>query len=100
MAAEGRIRLDKWLWQARFFKSRSLAAEMVGAGHVRLNGIRVVKPAHPVGAGDVLIFSSGGQVRLIRIVACGVRRGPAAEAQGLYHDLDRDGVPPEPAPEE
>ena len=86
-------RLDKWLWQARFFKTRTLAAREVGAGHVRLNGTRVAKPAQAVGSGDVLTFAQGRHVRVIRIRALGDRRGPASEARTLYDDL----APPEAA---
>jgi len=93
--AEGeRIRLDKWLWQARFFKTRSLAAGLVSGGHLRLNGTRMAKPGHAVGPGDVLTFPQAGRIRVIRVLACGLRRGPASEARGLYDDLD-----PAPPPE-
>ncbi|MBS0564506.1 MAG: RNA-binding S4 domain-containing protein [Proteobacteria bacterium] len=92
---EGRIRLDKWLWQARLFKSRSLSAAFVEAGHVRLNGAHVVKPAQPVGPGDVLTFAAHGRVRVLHILDCGTRRGPAPEAQGLYRE---DGAPAVPVP--
>jgi len=82
-----KLRVDKWLWQARFFKTRSLAAKLVSAGHLRVNGERAVKPAQAVGPGDVLTFPQGRQVRVVRIVALGERRGPAPEAQALYEDL-------------
>ena len=88
-----KIRLDKWLWYARFFKTRGLSAKQVGAGHVRVNSEKVAKPAHSVGVGDVLTFSQGRDVRVVRIVAVGERRGPAPEAQALYDDLS---PPPEP----
>ncbi|SEL10535.1 heat shock protein Hsp15 [Roseovarius azorensis] len=96
----GKIRLDKWLWQARFFKTRTLAAREVAAGHVRVNGVRVVKPAQAVGVADVLTFAQGARVRVVRIAALGTRRGPAPEAQALYEDIGdpvpRDSVPPAP----
>lgn len=82
------LRLDKWLWQARFFKTRGLAAEMVETGHLRLNGQRTGKPGHAVAEGDVLTFPQGGRIRLVRVLSLGERRGPAAEAQMLYLDLD------------
>ena len=82
------IRLDKWLWQARFFKSRSLSAALVEQGGVRVNGQRVVKPAHGLRAGDVLTFAQGDRIRVVRVRAPGARRGPAPEAQTLYDDLD------------
>jgi ribosome-associated heat shock protein Hsp15 len=81
------IRLDKWLWHARFFKSRSLAAAAVG-GPMRLNGQPVAKPAQAVRPGDVLTFLQAERVRVVRITAIGTRRGPAPEAQGLYDDLE------------
>ncbi len=89
-----KLRLDKWLWQARFCKTRTLAASLVSAGHVRVNGQKAGKPAHQVGEGDVLTFAQGKRIRVIRIVALGARRGPAPEAQGLYEDLSPE--PPEP----
>ena len=85
--AEDRIRIDKWLWQARFFKTRGLAAAVVSASRLRLNGAKMAKPGHAVGPGDVLTFPQGRAVRVVRILACGTRRGPAAEAQALYDDL-------------
>ena len=81
------IRLDKWLWQARFFKSRSIAAGVVSAGKVRVDGTPVSKPARAVGPGHVLTFPQERDVRVVRILACGTRRGPAVEAQTLYDDL-------------
>jgi ribosome-associated heat shock protein Hsp15 len=87
-----KIRLDKWLWQARFFKTRSLSAKVVSAGHCRVNGSPVAKPAVSVGAEDVLTFPQADDVRVVRIIALGVRRGPAPEARALYSDLD----PPKP----
>lgn len=88
------IRLDKWLWQARFFKSRSLAAGVVTAGKVRVDGTLVSKPARAVGAGHTLTFVKERETKVIKIVACGTRRGPAPEAQALYEDL----TPAKPAP--
>jgi ribosome-associated heat shock protein Hsp15 len=80
-------RIDKWLWFARFYKSRTLAAEMITAGRVRLNGERCTKTSQIVRAGDVLTFAAGPQVRVVKVIAGGVRRGPATEAQTLYEDL-------------
>jgi ribosome-associated heat shock protein Hsp15 len=87
-------RLDKWLWHARFFKTRSLASKQVAGGHVRVNGEKAAKPAAAVGAGDVLTFAQGHRIRVVRIAALGTRRGPATEAQTLYDDLS---PAPEPA---
>jgi ribosome-associated heat shock protein Hsp15 len=85
-------RLDKWLWQARFFKTRTLAAALVKGAHVRVNGDKVSKPATNVGAGDVLTFPQANDIRVIEIAALGNRRGPAPEAQALYNDK----TPPKP----
>ncbi|MCE8009795.1 RNA-binding S4 domain-containing protein [Aestuariivita sp.] len=85
-----KLRLDKWLWQARFFKTRSLAAREISAGHVRVNGDKTEKPARAVTPGDVLTFVQARRVRVVRIEALGTRRGPAPEAQTLYIDLSPD----------
>ncbi|MEI6797704.1 MAG: RNA-binding S4 domain-containing protein [Pseudomonadota bacterium] len=82
------MRLDKWLWQARFFKGRDLAAEVVLGGHLRLNGQRCSKPGHGVTVGDVLTFPQANQIRVVRVLALGQRRGPAIEAQALFADLE------------
>lgn len=84
---QGKIRVDKWLWHGRFFKTRTLAAKQVSEGRVRVNGDRVTKPAHNVAPGDVLTFAQARNIRVIRVLAPGTRRGPAAEAQQLYEDL-------------
>ncbi|MEM1429374.1 MAG: RNA-binding S4 domain-containing protein [Pseudomonadota bacterium] len=84
---EGTERLDKWLWQARFFKTRSLAAKLVTQGKVRVNAVRVSKPARSVTIGDTLTFPQGREIRVVRIEALPVRRGPAPEAQACYADL-------------
>ena len=91
-----RIRLDKWLWHARQAKSRSLAQKMIQAGQVRVNGGRVTNNAQPVGPGDVITLAVHGgtrhaDVRLLEIIACGVRRGPYAEAAMLYADRSQGG---------
>jgi len=86
------IRLDKWLWQARFFKSRSLAAGVVSAGKVRVDGTPATKPARAVGPGDVLTFPKETDVKVVKILACGLRRGPAPEAQALYEDMSPEPV--------
>jgi ribosome-associated heat shock protein Hsp15 len=83
-----RLRIDKWLWQARFFRSRSLAAAAVEEGHLRINGQPTTKPGREVAIGDTLTFPLGPRIRLVRITALGHRRGPATEAQMLYLDLD------------
>lgn len=90
--APEKLRIDKWLWHARFFKSRTLAAKCVTAGRLRVNRSVIKKANFGVQAGDVLTFTLGPHVRVIEIVALGERRGPAPEARTLYTDLD----PPQP----
>lgn len=90
-AEKTKLRVDKWLWHARFFKSRSLAAQVVSAGHLRINGNHASKPSANIAAGDVLTFPQANRVRVVKIAALGERRGPAPEAQTLYEDLS----PPE-----
>lgn len=80
-------RLDKWLWYARIVKSRTLAAAVVGSGKVRVNRERVAKPSHVVKPGDVVTATVAKNVRVLKVLEVGYRRGPAAEAQGLYEDL-------------
>jgi ribosome-associated heat shock protein Hsp15 len=96
MATAGQ-RIDRWLWFARFLKTRTLAAKLVAAGKVRVNGERTAKPSHPLDVGDVLTFVQGERVRVIRVLAPGQRRGPFAEASLLYEDLSPEPVPGEPA---
>jgi len=91
----GRVRLDKWLWHARFFRTRSLAATVVERGRVRVNGTRVTKPGRAIAPGDTLTFMQGDRVRVVRVLEIAVRRGPAPEAQALYDDID---ATPDPAP--
>lgn len=96
------MRIDKWLWHARFFKTRTLAASIVSAGHVRINSVKAAKPAQCIAPGDVLTFMQGDHVRVVRVLAHGVRRGPATEAQTLYEDMTpaREDVPSAPQPQD
>jgi ribosome-associated heat shock protein Hsp15 len=80
-------RLDKWLWFARIVKSRTLAAQLVQDGKVRINRARVAKPAQAVRPNDVLTIVIRGNVQVLRVVAPGARRGPPAEARLLYEPL-------------
>ena len=82
-----KLRIDKWFWHARFFKTRSLSVRAVQAGHVRINGRKICKPATGLKLGDVLTFVQGRDVRVIKVVAFGIRRGPSSAAQTLYEDL-------------
>lgn len=84
--APDRIRIDKWLWHARFFKTRGLATKVVAAGHVRVNSEKIARASHLVGPGDVLTFAQAGRVRIVKVIATSTRRGPAPEAQALYED--------------
>jgi ribosome-associated heat shock protein Hsp15 len=96
--AAGEIRLDKWLWHARMFRARSLAAAAVEGGQVRVNGVRVSRPGRTVRPGDTLTLIQGGRVRVLRILATGTRRGPAAEAAMLFLDLDAPSQAQQDAP--
>lgn len=91
------LRIDKWLWQARFFKSRTLAAKHCNGGKVRLNDAPINKAHIVIKPGDILTFPQGNDIRVIKIIALGTRRGPAPEAQGLYEDLDPPSVKPKMA---
>lgn len=96
-AAEPTLRLDKWLWHARFFKSRALAAAFCAEGRLRLNRRHIDRASAPVRIGDVLTFPHGNAIRVVRVQALGKRRGPAGEARKLYIDLSEQreaGAPP------
>jgi ribosome-associated heat shock protein Hsp15 len=87
VAEADRIRLDKWLFFARFFKTRSLSSKQIEAGHVRVNAAKVLKPATSISVGQVLTVVQSRSVRVVEVLALGHRRGPASEAQLLYRDL-------------
>jgi ribosomal 50S subunit-recycling heat shock protein len=86
-------RADVWLWRARFFKTRSMAARFVEEGRVRLTRgaqeTRLDKPARTVKVGDQLVFALGGRLIAVTVEAFGERRGPAPEARTLYSDLPK-----------
>ena len=90
--SEDACRAEVWLWRARFFKTRSLAAKFVDEGRVRLTraGLesRLDKCARPVKIGDALVFALGGRLTAVRVEAVGERRGPPAEARALYSPLE------------
>lgn len=92
------LRLDKWLWFARFCRSRNLAAELCDSGRLRLNRVIVRKAHQPVRAGDVLTFPQGPHIRVVAVKALGHRRGPAREAALLYDDLAPPQAESKPAP--
>ena len=85
-------RLDKWLWFARFAKTRSIAQRLIQDGRVRVNRERTVKPAHTVRVGDLVSVEIAKRLMLLEVLAPGARRGSASEAAHLYRDL----APPPP----
>ena len=84
-------RVDVWLWRARFFKTRSMAARFVEEGRVRLTRAgqesRLEKSSRPVKVGDQLVFAVGGRLVAVQVEGLGERRGPPAEARTLYSAL-------------
>ncbi|MCA3721498.1 S4 domain-containing protein [Phenylobacterium sp.] len=102
MSGTSSIRADVWLWRARFFKSRSLAARFLDEGRVRLtpegNETRIDKCARPLRIGDRLVFAVGGRLTAVEVLGFGERRGPPAEARTLYRAFEaQDEVGPGPA---
>ena len=91
--AEGRQRIDKWLFFARVVKSRSLAAKLAVAGRVRINRDKASQAADQVKPGDVLTITLDRRILVYKVLDPGIRRGPAEEAKKLYEDLS-----PPPAP--
>lgn len=91
-ATDTAVRADVWLWRARFFKTRSLAARFVDEGRVRLvrGGVesRLDKPARTLKPGDGVVFALGGRLIAVKVEAAGERRGPATEARTLYSGLE------------
>lgn len=81
------LRLDKWLWYARFFKTRSAASKMISSGKLRIDGALVNKPHRAVQIGHVYTFAQGPHIRVIKVLALATRRGPAPEAALLYEDM-------------
>lgn len=77
-------RLDKWLFHARFYRTRPLAQAAAAAGRVRLNGVRVDKPGHVLRPGDILTLGKGAEMVAIRVLALAERRGPVLQARRLY----------------
>lgn len=83
----GDVRLDRWLWAARFFKTRALAQEAIAGGHVHLNGQRS-KAARGVRPGDRLEITRGEDRVVVEVVALSARRGPASVARTLYAETE------------
>lgn len=82
-------RIDKWLWFVRVVKTRTLAAALVTGGKVRVNRARIEKPGTQVRPGDVVTVATGPRVRVLKVVLPGERRGPPAEAQTLYEEIEQ-----------
>jgi ribosome-associated heat shock protein Hsp15 len=91
------MRIDKWLWHARFYRSRPLAQEAAASGLIRVNGNRVQKPSVSVGPGDIVTLPRGRDIVAVRVQAVAVRRGPAREAQTLYEVVTDAALDPAPA---
>jgi ribosome-associated heat shock protein Hsp15 len=92
-ASQARQRVDKWLWFARIVKSRTLAAKLVTEGRIRVNAVRIENAAKAIGPGDVLTIALEREVKVLRILANGERRGPFAEARLLYEDIGTPAAP-------
>ena len=95
-SVEEPCRVDVWLWRARFFKTRGLAAKFVEAGRIRRfrpgqEEARLDKVSRTVRIGDRLVFAIGGRLFDLLVAGCGTRRGPAAEARTLYLGSDAPG---------
>lgn len=88
---ENQQRIDKWLWFARQFKTRTLAAKIVISGRVRVNNQRIAKTSHLVQIEDTITFVANKRVKILQVAGIGTRRGPALESATLYRDIS----PPE-----
>lgn len=95
-ASDATQRLDKWLWFVRLVKTRTLAAGLVISGKVRVNKVKVDKPAYLLRPGDVVTAVAGARVRVLKVVAAGERRGPPETARQLYEELTPAPVAPKP----
>jgi ribosome-associated heat shock protein Hsp15 len=82
-----RQRIDRWLWHARIVRTRSAAAALTVAGHVRVNGVRVVAPGREVKCGDAVTVALDGSVRVLKVCGFALRRGDAEAARRLYEDI-------------
>src|SRR5215469_14521567 len=88
-APADRQRIDRWLWNARIVRTRSAAASLAVAGHVRVNGVRVVAPGRDVKCGDVVTVALNSGVRILKVSGLALRRGNAAAAVHLYEELGK-----------
>lgn len=91
------LRLDKWLWYARFFKSRSTASRLCAASRLRIDGTLINKAHYKIKLGNVLTFPQGRLIRVVKVLALATRRGPAPEARLLYEDLTPPSSAADPA---
>jgi ribosome-associated heat shock protein Hsp15 len=82
------LRIDKWLWHARFCKTRALAQVHAEKGHIRVNGRRIEKAGARIRPGDIVTLAFAGQPIVIRVLGLGGRRGAAIEARTLYEIID------------
>jgi ribosome-associated heat shock protein Hsp15 len=85
--AESRQRIDKWLWHARMVRTRSDAAKLAEAGHVRVNGRRIAGSSHPVRLGDVITLALTHSVRVVEVTGFADKRGDAPAARALYRPV-------------
>jgi ribosome-associated heat shock protein Hsp15 len=91
------MRIDKWLWHARFYRSRPLAQQAASSGLIRVNGNRVAKSSVSVGPGDIVTLPRGRDIVAVRVQSLAMRRGPASEAQALYEIVADAALDPPPA---
>ena len=84
---DDRQRLDKWIWFARFARTRSAAQELVEAGRVRIGGRRIISPSHAVKCGDVLTVAAPHQTAVVKVIGLGQRRGDADSVADLYETI-------------
>jgi ribosome-associated heat shock protein Hsp15 len=93
-----RVRIDKWLWHARFYRSRALAQQAAASGLLRLNGSRVQRASAGVQPGDIVTLPRGREVIAVRIEAVALRRGPSVEARRLYSVVEESLLDPAAPP--
>ncbi len=99
MTSNESLRLDLWLWYARFYKTRSLASRACEKRRIRINGAVVRKASRVIRIGDFVTLPHRGRIKVIRIAALGERRGPASEAVGLYTELAENAAADAPGPQ-
>ena len=85
---QAKVRIDKWLWAARFFKTRAMATEAINGGHVHVNGQRI-KPSRPLSIGDELTVTKPPYTFIIEVIDLSEKRGPASKARLLYQETEQ-----------